>query len=63
MNAEQHANGDALQFKPLYFVALLESQIIARQALQRLEQLCRQYPDQALREAVAALRRTDEHAT
>lgn len=62
MNAEQYPNDDAAQLKPLYFVALLESQILARQALQRLEQLCRLYPDQALREAVDALRRTDEHA-
>ena len=62
MNAEQQSTGDSAIFKPLYFVALLESQIIARQSLQRLEQLCQLYPDNALREAVAALRRDEEHA-
>jgi hypothetical protein len=56
MYAEQDTRSDPAQLTPLYFVALLESQVIARQALRRLESLYRQYPDQALRDAIDALR-------
>ncbi len=62
MNAEQHPGGEPTHFQPLYFVALLESQMIARRALWRLERLYLHYPDQALREAIEALRRADDGA-
>ncbi len=62
MNAEQQTNGELANFRPLYFVALLESQMIARHALQCLESLYEQYPDQALWDAIEELRRADDAA-
>jgi hypothetical protein len=60
MSAEQQTSPEIQQFKPLYFVALLESQNLARQALRRLESLYQRFPDPSLLEAIEALRRADD---
>ncbi len=59
MLAELDLDNDLAHIEPLYCVALLESQAVARQALRRLESLYRQYPDPALRDAIEALRKAD----
>lgn len=59
MYTEQDPKNDLAHFGPLYFVALLESQVVARQALRRLESLYRRYPDEALHDAIEALRRAE----
>jgi hypothetical protein len=44
----------------MYFTALLQTHMVARRAIRRLESLCDRYPDPALQAAVEALRREEE---
>jgi hypothetical protein len=60
MNAEQRTSPEIQQLTPLYFVALLESQNLARQAVRRLESLYQRYPDPSLLEAIEALRHGED---
>jgi hypothetical protein len=42
------------------FTVLLQTHMVARRALRRMERLCEQFPDPALRAAVEALRREED---
>ncbi len=47
-------------YRPLYLLMLLESQLLARQAIRRMEALSERYPDPDLRDAIERLCRAEE---
>ena len=60
MQREMQSGNQHAAYNPMYFMAMLQMQMVARQTIQRLESLCEQYPDPSLQEAVEALRREEQ---
>lgn len=60
MHLEPQTSSRNAPYNLMYFMALLQTHKVARQAIRRLEDLCARYPDPALEAAVEALRREEE---